>query len=101
MADRLQLRSQFLKEGRHPNREVLDQISTENPVLLIHASSHMGVTNSKGLQLQGIDEHTEDTSDGRYGRMEGTQIPDGYMEEKPFSDSSPEFPLVHHRSLWI
>ena len=45
----------FLKEGRHPNREVLDQISTENPVLLIHASSHMGVTNSKGLQLQGID----------------------------------------------
>ena len=74
----------FLKEGRHPNREVLDQISTENPVLLIHASSHMGVTNSKGLQLQGIDEHTEDTSDGRYGRMEGTQIPDGYMEEKAF-----------------
>ena len=44
----------------------------------------MGVTNSKGLQLQGIDEHTEDTSDGRYGRMEGTQIPDGYMEEKTF-----------------
>ena len=74
----------FLKEGRHPNREALDQISTENPVLLIHASSHMGVTNSKGLQLQGIDEHTEDTSDGRYGRMEGTQIPDGYMEEKAF-----------------
>lgn len=74
----------FLKEGCHPNREVLDQISTENPVLLIHASSHMGVTNSKGLQLQGIDEHTEDPSDGRYGRIRGTQIPDGYMEEKAF-----------------
>lgn len=74
----------FLKEERHPTREILDQISTENPVLLIHASSHMGVTNSKGLQLQGIDEHTEDPSDGRYGRMEGTQIPDGYMEEKTF-----------------
>ena len=74
----------FLKEGCHPNREVLDQISMENPVLLIHASSHMGVTNSKGLQLQGIDEHTEDPSDGRYGRIRGTQIPDGYMEEKAF-----------------
>ena len=44
----------------------------------------MGVTNSKGLQLQGIDEHTEDPSDGRYGRIRGTQIPDGYMEEKAF-----------------
>lgn len=50
----------FLEEERHPDRYVLDKISSTNPVLLIHASSHMGVTNSKGLELQGIDEHTED-----------------------------------------
>ena len=40
----------FLAEGRHPDKTVLDQISSENPVLLIHASSHMGVTNSRGLE---------------------------------------------------
>ena len=55
----------FLEEERHPDRYVLDKISPTNPVLLIHASSHMGVTNSKGLELQGIDEHTEDRPDGK------------------------------------
>lgn len=38
----------FLEEKRHPDRYVLDEISHTNPVLLIHASSHMGVVNSKG-----------------------------------------------------
>lgn len=33
----------FLKEERHPDRYVLDQISPTNPVLLIHASSHMDI----------------------------------------------------------
>ena len=56
----------FLAEGRHPDKTVLDQISSENPVLLIHASSHMGVTNSRGLEVQGITEATEDCPGGRY-----------------------------------
>ena len=83
----------FLAEGKHPNKEVLDQISTKHPVLLIHASSHMGVTNSRGLEIQGIDEHTEDRADGRYGRMEGTKIPDGYMEEKVFLEFQSKLPM--------
>ena len=65
----------FLQEERHPDRFTLDKISETNPVLLIHASSHMGVTNSQGLKLQGIDEKAEDRPDGRYGRVEGTEIP--------------------------
>ena len=40
----------FLEEKRHPDRYVLDEISHTNPVLLIHASSHMGVVNSKGIR---------------------------------------------------
>ena len=48
---------------------MLDQIGSENPVLLIHASSHMGVTNSRGLEVQGITEATEDCPGGRYGRV--------------------------------
>ena len=56
----------FLKEKRHPDRYVLDEISRTNPVLLIHASSHMGVTNSRGLKIAQIDEHTEDCAGGKY-----------------------------------
>lgn len=89
----------FLAEERHPDRYVLDQISSTNPVLLIHASSHMGVTNSKGLQLQGIDEHTEDRSDGRYGRVSGSKTPDGYMEEKAFLEFQAGLPMTSVEEL--
>lgn len=34
-----------------PTREVLDQISTEYPICYIHASSHLGVVNSLGMEL--------------------------------------------------
>lgn len=89
----------FLKEGRHPDRDVLDQIGGKNPVLLIHASSHMGVTNSRGLALQGIDEHTPDQPDGRYGRKKGSQVPNGYMEEKVFLEFQSKLPMVSVEAL--
>lgn len=89
----------FLKEEKHPDRYVLDQISSTNPVLLIHASSHMGVTNSKGLELQGIDQHTEDRPDGKYGRVLGTRIPDGYMEEKVFLEFQAGLPMTSVEEL--
>lgn len=89
----------FLSEGRHPDRFVLDQISDTNPVLLIHASSHMGVANSKGLALQGINEMAEDRTDGRYGRIEGTNIPNGYMEEKVFLEFQSKLPMTSVEEL--
>lgn len=89
----------FLAEERHPDKFLLDQISETNPVLLIHASSHMGVTNSKGLALQGIDETTEDQDDGRYGRIQGTNIPNGYMEEKVFMEFRSKLPTISFEEL--
>ena len=89
----------FLAEGRQPDRFVLDEISETNPVLLIHASSHMGVTNSRGLQMQGIDENTEDSEDGRYGRVEGSKIPNGYMEEKVFLEFQSKLPMTSVEEL--
>ncbi len=83
----------FLEEGCHPDKYVLDQISTINPVLLVHASSHMGVTNSKGLEIQGINENTEDCSDGKYGRVENTRTPNGYMEENVFIKFQSNLPM--------
>lgn len=89
----------FLAEGRHPDKTVLDQISEENPVLLIHASSHMGVTNSRGLAIQGITEATEDCPGGRYGRAAGTKEPDGYMEEKAFIEFQENLPMTSPEEL--
>ena len=89
----------FLAEGKHPDKTVLDKISSENPVLLIHASSHMGVTNSRGLEIQGITEETEDCPGGRYGRVEGTKEPDGYMEEKAFIEFQAKLPMTSMEEL--
>lgn len=89
----------FLQEERHPDRFVLDKISETNPVLLVHASSHMGVTNSQGLKLQGIDEKAEDRPDGRYGRVEGTNTPNGYMEEKVFLEFQSKLPVTSLEEL--
>ena len=89
----------FLKEGRHPGKDVLDQISTSNPILLIHASSHMGVTNTCGLTMQGIDETVKDRPDGRYGRVEGTMVPNGYMEEKAFLEFQSHLPMTSFEQL--
>ena len=89
----------FLKEKRHPDRYILDEISRTNPVLLIHASSHMGVTNSKGLEIGKLDEHTKDCVGGKYGRVEGTQIPNGYMEEKAFIEFQVQLPMASMEEL--
>lgn len=40
-------------EGAHPTRFDLDQVSTEIPIAATHISGHMGVVNSKGMELLG------------------------------------------------
>jgi predicted amidohydrolase YtcJ len=40
-----------LKEQRHPTREDLDQVSKDAPVVIVHQSGHLGVMNSKALEL--------------------------------------------------
>ena len=89
----------FLEEKQHPDKAVLDEISMTNPVLLIHASSHMGVANSKGLELLQIDEKTEDCPGGKYGRIAGTRIPNGYMEEKAFLEFQSRLPMTSMEEL--
>ncbi|WP_461812888.1 amidohydrolase [Faecalimonas sp.] len=89
----------FLQEGKHPDKTVLDKISTTNPILLVHASSHMGVTNSKGLEIQKIDEKTQDLDGGKYGRILGTNIPNGYMEENVFLEFQSKVPMQSMETL--
>ena len=71
----------FLKEGRHPDKDILDQASPELPIFILHTSGHMGCANSAALRLAGIDENTPNPPGGTIGRVAGSQEPSGYLEE--------------------
>ena len=73
-----------LEERRHPDKRDLDRVSTEYPILISHVSGHMGIVNSPGLERLDITEHTADPAGGRYGRIPGSSVPNGYMEESAF-----------------
>lgn len=71
----------FLKEQAHPGKAVLDTVSTEVPIMLLHVSGHMGCVNTPMLALGGITAETQDPQGGKYGRVPGSSEPNGYLEE--------------------
>ena len=71
----------FLKEKRHPDKYILDEVSDHIPVFVLHASGHMGVGNSALLKEAGIDASAPDMEGSRFGRIPGSMEPDGYAEE--------------------
>lgn len=73
----------FMEEKRHPTREVLDRAVPENPVLISHASGHMGVMNSLALKKAGLRSDTPDPEGGKFGRRNGELT--GFMEETAFT----------------
>ena len=70
-----------LAEQRHPTRDDLDAVSTGLPVLIIHQSGHLGVGNSKALEMAGVNAQTKDPKGGVFRRREGSQEPNGVAEE--------------------
>ena len=72
-----------LAELRHPTREDLDAVTTEYPIIIVHQSGHIGVANSKALELAGVDPSTEDPPGGVYQRG-ADGAPNGVMEEYAF-----------------
>ena len=76
--------SSSLAELRHPTREELDAVSRELPIMIVHQSGHMGVLNSKALELAGIDADTPDPEGGKIHRRAGTTEPAGLVEETAF-----------------
>lgn len=43
-----------LAERRHPTRQQLDAVSSERPIMLLHASGHIAVANTRALELAGL-----------------------------------------------
>jgi len=73
-----------LAEARHPTRDELDAVSTDIPIIIIHQSSHLGVANSKALELAGVTAETDDPPGGVFRRREGSREPNGVCEEYAF-----------------
>lgn len=72
----------FLAEQEHPTKAVLDRVSNEIPICILHTSGHMCVANSALLGECGITKDTPDPEGGRFGRDENEE-PNGYIEEVP------------------
>lgn len=71
----------FLPGGEHPVKKYLNQVSIEVPICILHTSAHMGCANDKLLELSNITAETPDPEGGLFGREEGSQEPNGYLEE--------------------
>ncbi|WP_170372629.1 amidohydrolase [Ruegeria arenilitoris] len=72
-----------LAELRHPTRTELDAVSRDVPIMIIHQSGHLGVGNSKALELAGITAETENPPGGVIRRDEAGE-PNGVLEEYAF-----------------
>jgi uncharacterized protein (TIGR02466 family) len=57
----------LLAEQRHPTRADLDQVSSTIPILVLHASGHLAVVNTRALSLAGL---TKDSKDPPGGHMQ-------------------------------
>ena len=58
---------------------MLDLVSRELPVLIIHQSGHLAAINSKAMELLGLDPATADPEGGKFRRS-----PNGVLEERAF-----------------
>lgn len=79
-----------LRELRPPTKEELDAVSTDYPVAIVHQSGHIGVLNSKALALAGYTAATPDPEGGVIRRVEGSQEPNGVVEEVAWFGAIPK-----------
>ena len=69
-----------MEERRHQDRDDLDAVSREHPVVALHISAHLLAANSRALDLAGISGMTPDPEGGRIRRRENGE-PTGVLEE--------------------
>jgi predicted amidohydrolase YtcJ len=70
-----------LSELRPPDRQELDAVSTQYPVVIVHQSGHIAVFNSKALELVGYTAETPNPPGGVIRREAGSNQPNGVLEE--------------------
>ncbi len=72
------LHDQNLPEGRLPDRDMLDSLLGDRPLVITRACYHAAALNTKALKLAGINKETEAPESGRIGRYKDGR-PDGRL----------------------
>lgn len=75
----------LIAEKRHPNRDDLDRVSLDHPIVLEHVSVHLATGNSAALAAGNVTANTADPAGGVIRRRAGTNEPNGVMEETAMS----------------
>lgn len=74
----------FTDTKHYPNRDDLDQICPDKPMLITRACGHVAVANSAALRLCGIDQHAPVIEGGRVV-VDASGRPTGVLEENAIS----------------
>ena len=75
-------------DGQHPTKFDLDKVTTEVPITISHASGHLAVVNSLGLDLYGYGGTDYIVPEGGVVRtIEGSRESNGILEENAIMDT--------------
>jgi hypothetical protein len=93
-----------IADPRPLSRWDLDEVAPAHPVFIQHVCGHWAVTNSKGLEAEGVREDTPDPKGGAYGRDPQTGKLNGILFEQAefayvFEGLSPRAPIIPPFSL--
>jgi hypothetical protein len=62
-------------------KDILDEIAPDRPMYIMTSDGHSCRTNTRALELAGVDKDTEDPPQGRIERMPGSREPSGYLHD--------------------
>lgn len=78
-------------ERRFPTAADLDRVTTEYPVLIMRTCYHVGVLNSKGMLLMGLDA-AKASEQGPFAETDSLGTPTGVVKENFFDDIKSRLP---------
>ncbi len=82
-----------MAEGRTLNRDDLDDVSRDHPVLVVHVAGHWGVANSKALAIGQVAEHSEPPPGGDFGRDANGRLNGILYEQALFNFAYPSMAM--------
>ena len=82
---------------RNPTLEELDSFAPDNPLVIHHKSGHMGLMNSKALELLNITPDTPSPEGGKIEKKDGKLT--GYLEENAFIANIQRIPMPGKEQL--